>query len=197
MALDLAGSVGYQTLLAAVERDEQKWLGAHDYRGKLRWVIERAKHYAERTGIKPEAILDAWEARRDYWYMNYYQDANQPRIDSANVRVFQTVAEVLAAIGDRGFRCPNCGGVSTDPAACDSGILVKLTNHKGRSPCNWKAWGLFRDLGKGVHVFCVENMAWQLIFMPVAWESPKTGERLAKAVAACLVTENENGVSRG
>jgi hypothetical protein len=161
---------GYRKLLAAVETDEAKQKGFHDYRGKLNWIVNRAKHYAEKTGMTPEAILDAWEAGRRYWYMNYYQDCNQPRLDSAHVRVFQTVDEIFAAIGDQGFRCPYCKGVSKDPSECDSGLQVQRLNGKGLETCNWKAYGLFRDLGKGVHLFCVEKMQSQLIFMPIAWE---------------------------
>lgn len=165
---------GYRKLLAAVEYDETKKPRFHDYRGKLNWIVNRAKHYAEKTGLSPEAILDAWDAGRNYWYMNYFQDANQPLLDAANVRVFQTVDEIWQSIGDKGFRCPYCNGVSKDPSKCDSGLQVKRLNGKGLETCNWKAYGLFRDLGKGVHLFCVEKMRSQLIFMPIAWEANQT-----------------------
>ncbi len=162
---------GYRKLLAAVENDERRESRAHDYRRKLNWVIERARHYAEKTGLTPEAILDAWEEKRSYWYMNYYQDCNQPKLDAAHVRVFQTVEEIFAAIGEPRFRCPYCKGVSTDPSSCNSGEQVELMNNgRGLATCNWTVGGLFRDLGKGVHLFCVEKMASQLIFMPIAWE---------------------------
>lgn len=166
---------GYRKLLAAVEHDETKSPRFHDYRGKLNWIVNRAKHYAEKTGLPPEAILDAWDANRNYWYMNYYQDANQPKIDAARVRVFQTVDEIMAAIGEPRFRCPHCKGVSTEPSQCNSGLEVDLIDGK-RGTCNWKAWGLFGDLGKGVHLFCVEKMGSQLIFMPIAWEQEQESE---------------------
>lgn len=161
---------GYRKLLAGVEHDETKSPRFHDYRGQLDWIVNRAKHYAEKTGLSPEAILDAWEARRGYWYMNYYQDANLPLLDAGHVRVFQTVAEVIKAVGTQGFRCPYCKGVSKNPSECDSGVQVELINRKGLEACNWHIGGLFRDLGKGVHLFCVEIMQSQLIFMPIAWE---------------------------
>lgn len=50
----------------------------HDFCGKYAWVIERAKLYAERTGYTMDEVLEIWEEDRDYWYMNYYQDCNQP-----------------------------------------------------------------------------------------------------------------------
>ena len=51
---------------------------SHKYCDKYKWVIDRAKHYAEKTGKKYEEIIDIWESNRTYWYMNYYQDCNQP-----------------------------------------------------------------------------------------------------------------------
>jgi hypothetical protein len=50
----------------------------HKYCDKYKWVIERAKHYAQKTGIPYEEIIEIWEEDRSYWYMNYYQDCNQP-----------------------------------------------------------------------------------------------------------------------
>lgn len=50
----------------------------HKYCDKYKWVLDRAKHYAEKTGRTTEEILQAWESKRTYWYMNYYQECNQP-----------------------------------------------------------------------------------------------------------------------
>jgi hypothetical protein len=51
---------------------------SHKYCDKYKWVIERAKYYAQKTGVPYEEIIEAWEENRSYWYMNYYQDCNQP-----------------------------------------------------------------------------------------------------------------------
>jgi len=167
---------GYKKLLAAVEADEAKdprnhGRYFHDYREKLSWAVERAKHYGEKLGLDPAALLDQWESKRRYWYMNYYQDAQQPRIDAANVRVFETVDEFKASAVEPKFRCPAAGGVSTNPYTCDSG--KKLERERGKTEiCNWKVFGLFRDLGKGVFVFIKSELAGELIFMPIAWETP-------------------------
>src|SRR5437868_1011380 len=157
--MNIEESAGYKSLLASVERDEAKGWKSHDYRGKLAWAVSQAKHYAEKTGLPASEILDAWEKGRDYWYMNYYQEANQPKIEGERVRVFDTVADMLAAIGDPKFRCPKCSGVSNSPYACSV------------APCDWKVYGLFRDLGKGIYVFVKEKVRGELLFMPMAWES--------------------------
>lgn len=155
---------GYRKLLAAVEESEQKWAGSHNYREKFQWVLDQAKHYSNKTGLTAEAILDAWEERRDYWFMNYYQPANQPAIEGDNVRVFETVDALMASIGKAGFRCPACEAVTKSPYECDSG--VKVTG----AVCNWKVYGLFGHLGKGVSVFVKDKLRIEKLFMPIAWE---------------------------
>lgn len=162
---------GYKSLLRSVECDEERWPKHHDYRAKFAWVIERAMHYGEKTGVDSSAILDAWEKGRDYWYMNYYQDSNQPEIKGDSVRVFETQEAFLESIGDNGFRCPSCGGVSRSPFKCDTGLEMA----KGKV-CDWKSYGLFGTLGKGVHVFVKSMMKGESFFTPVAWESESTQE---------------------
>lgn len=159
---------GYRTLLAAVEHDIEKYHD-RDYRAKLTWVIERAKHYAEKTGVPVEFILDAWERRRDYWYMNYYQESNQPLIEDRKIRVFDTGDAFVASVGKEGFRCPACGKVSRSPYQCDAGTV---TDGK---VCDWKVYGLFGHLGKGIAVFVKENAVIEKLFMPVAWEKESNG----------------------
>jgi len=155
---------GYRKLLAAVELDEKTSPGFHKYRAKLAWIITRATHYAEKTGIPAEQILDAWEAKRKYWYMNYYQESNQPEVKDETVKIFDTTEELMASIGNSGFRCPYCSGTSRSPYACDSGSIVD------GKPCDWKVYGLFGHLGKGISVFVKDKLTGESIFMPIAWE---------------------------
>lgn len=132
---------------------------------KYDWIIKRAEHYANKTGLQADEILNAWEEDRDYWYMNYYQEANQPVIEGDNVRVFESVEEMMENIGEKKFRCPSCNSVSTNPYECNSGDKMS----KGKV-CNWKVYGLFGDLGKGVYVYIKDQLKGENIFMPVSWE---------------------------
>ena len=167
--MNIEDSEGYKKLLAAVEADEQKSPGFHDYRAKLSWVLARVKHYAEKTGIEAAALLDAWEKQRGYWYMNFYHDGNQPEIEAAGkVHVFETVADLQQSIGQSGFRCPACEGVSKNPYECDSG----LKRMGGEKTCDWKSYGLFSTLGKGAYIFVKAELRGQNIFWPVAWPVP-------------------------
>ena len=135
-----------------------------EYCDKFKWIIDRAKHYQEKLGIPWADILKSWEEKRDYWYLSYYQDCNQPEINSDKVRVFDTVEEMFESIGESKFRCPACGGVSTNPYKCNSGLEAE-----GKK-CDWKVYGLFGDLGKGVFVFCKDKVYGETIFKPLSWE---------------------------
>lgn len=157
--------VGFRKLMAAAKADEEKQPGFHNYGAKVAWVVERARHYAEKTGLAAEVILDAWEERRSYWYMNYYQESQQPLIEGDQVRVFESVADLMGSIGEAGFRCPACGEVSKSPYECDAGGV-----------CDWKVYGLFGHMGKGVTVFVKEKVRADSLFMPVAWEVAGTPE---------------------
>ena len=144
---------GYKKLLSAVEADEKKYPGRHAYRDKLRWIVARAEHYSEKTGIPSSDILDAWERDRSYWYMNYYQPANQPEIIADNVLVFDTTKELIDAVGTDGFICPNCGCISHNPYVCKD--------------CGWESFGLFGTGGRGVYVFVKDRIKINEIFMSV------------------------------
>ena len=92
-------SAGYDKLKAAVDKDCKKDGGTihpegcvacggkcfHKYCDKFKWVIDRAKAYGEATGLNWEDVLDGWETDRNYWYMNYYQDCNQPELSLIHI----------------------------------------------------------------------------------------------------------------
>jgi hypothetical protein len=141
------------------EIGEQRAMNLEDY------LKRKLKEYSDTLGIPQEDILKSWEKRRDYSAINYYQECNQPTLNGHNVRVFDTAEELLNSIGEKRFRCPACGGISTNPYECNSGLEMS----EGKI-CDWKVYGLFRDLGKGVFVFCKDKMQGETIFMPIAWE---------------------------
>ena len=82
---------GYRSLKKAytdgVEKSEkEKCRFGRPMRSKLEflrhfnWVISRAKHYAYVHQKPIEVILNDWESKRSYWWLNYYQDCNQPKL---------------------------------------------------------------------------------------------------------------------
>ena len=136
----------------------------HKYCDTFKWIIDRAKHYAKKTGLSAGDILDSWEEQRDYSWNNYYQECNQPEIKGDNVRVFETREDFQFSLEDKGFRCPSCNHISQSHSDCDSG--KEMT--KGKI-CDWKSYGFFGTAGKGITVFIKETFALVEIFMPIAW----------------------------
>ena len=132
-----------------------------EYCDKFKWVIDRAKHYAEKTGLSVKEILGGWEEDRDYWFLNYYKEYNQPEI-KGTTRVVESVEAFKKEVWDKGFRCPVCGGISTDPEECNAGLPMK----SGKK-CNWKSYGL---VSSGISVYFKKEKRNIRIFMPVAWE---------------------------
>jgi len=129
----------------------------HDYCGKFKWINDRAELYANICGVTKEDIIKKWEEGRNYWYMNYYQDSKQPLL--GDVKVFETATDLMLSVGKKGFRCPKCSGESSDPYECSC------------DECDWKSFGLFGTLGKGVDVFVKESLQLDHFFTPIAWES--------------------------
>ena len=77
-------SAGYRSLKAAYISDvtayRSRGRSKATYLKHFNWVISRAKHYSAKTGRSLIEILDEWEAKRTYCWLNYYQDCNQRKI---------------------------------------------------------------------------------------------------------------------
>lgn len=106
------------------------------------FIREMLTDYAAVLGFSENEILENLEERRDYSAVNYYQPANFPPLK--DVHVFDNVGQLRDKFPSGKFVCPNCGGISTDPATCNSGVFMA-----NDLPCDWKAWGLLRTFGKG------------------------------------------------
>lgn len=124
---------------------------------KYKWIINRAKHYAEKTGRTYKEILEIWEKDRSYWYMNYYGDFSQPLIRGDNVIMYDDwVKELTSRFGKNpkkwAFECPSCKNVQTIQDFIDFGIEEPETKVfmscigrwvKGKA-CDWTLGGLLQ-----------------------------------------------------
>jgi hypothetical protein len=149
---------------------------SHKYCDKYKWVIDRAKHYAEKTNRTMEQVLEVWETNRSYWYMNYYQDCNQPELHSETIFKYdEWLEELKNRFGNDAknwaFKCPSCGNVQTindfiknnieDP---NSKVYYSCIGRyvKGIG-CDWTLGGLFKinkvSVLQGAQVFPVFEMA--------------------------------------
>lgn len=157
-----------KTIETLKEKARQSWsgeTGEQRARDLEKYLRNKLEEYSTALSMPKEEILEAWEKDRTYSAINYYQEAHQPSINTDKVKVFESVEEMMQAIGEKKFRCPACDGISTNPYVCDSGI-----EREGVKICDWKVYGLFGDLGKGVHVYIKDQMKGETIFMPISWE---------------------------
>lgn len=139
-----------------------------EYCDKFRWVVDRAKHYESKLDIPWMEILKGWEDDRDYWFLNYYQEADQPLIDNKDVFVFDTIDDLYEKCGNK-FICPACKGISTDPYECNSDKKIK-----GKK-CDWKSYGLFQfDLA---YVYVKSLRKGNKIFKPVSLYKESENEK--------------------
>lgn len=86
----------------------------HRYCDTFAWVMSRVTHYHDLTGIPAEYILNRLEERRTYWYMNYYQESNHPRLIPSRIVYLDIDPRVVSPL----FHCDACGGASTHPVVC-------------------------------------------------------------------------------
>lgn len=122
------------------------------YCSKFNWVLARAQDYAQALGLDIDAVLDCWEDHRSYWYMNYYQESNQPKLGQPGVIMFNDwVNQLKTTYGpdpkDWAFQCPGCHHVQTmgDFIALgvdgNSAYVECIGRHKKGVGCDWAAYG--------------------------------------------------------
>ncbi|MDH0341979.1 hypothetical protein [Chromobacterium haemolyticum] len=132
--------------------------------------------YSQVLGIPAVDLLEAFEKRRTYSVINYYQEANFPSLDG--VSVLENLAEFQRLYPSKKYRCPSCGGESNNPYKCDCGPVTA-----NGEACNWTSYGLFRTAGKGMRVTFregfIDRPMVDEIFMPIEAEDAVTAETVA------------------
>lgn len=130
------------------------------------FLRDKSRHYEDVLEVSQSRLLQAWEQQRDYSAINYYQEANFPDLKEGNVYVFDNLGDYQKRFPSKKFICPACEGVSTNPYECNSGEEISVGK-----VCDWKVYGFFRDLGKGVYIFLRQEFHRspkpQLIFKPI------------------------------
>ncbi|HAU6298003.1 TPA: hypothetical protein JD836_14945 [Citrobacter freundii] len=131
------------------------------------FLLERVPHYAKHLNYTSLEILEAMEEMRHITAPNFYQENTFPRLDANAVYILRDLAHYKQIVGVKGFRCPACGEISlTNPYECHE--------VKDGKQCNWKAYGLFGTMGKGLRVLLRDQFLTDPsvaeIFMPVALE---------------------------
>lgn len=123
--------------------------------------------YSLVMGIPPRDLLVAFENNRNYSAINFYQQANFPAL--AGVVLIENIDEFKRLYPSGRFRCPSCGGESTSPYECNTGLQVG--EGKAQRVCDWKSYGLFGTMGMGMRIAFregfLEHPKVEDIFMPV------------------------------
>ncbi len=141
------------------------------------WVLDRAQQYAELTGTTLEEVIKAWEEGRDYWYLNYYQDCNQPDLTKEagrKVVLFNDwKSQLIEKFGedsqDWKFICVVCGNIQCgkdfvaigeNPQQSSFNCIGRYTKEKG---CDWTLGGFLQIhktvVLKDLQIFPVFEMA--------------------------------------
>lgn len=160
---------GLESLMAAYEQSAAREPGrAEEYKRHVDWAIERAKQYAEKLDRDYTDILAKWEQNRDYWFVNYYQEANQPDLSKCGPYPVLTYDEFMnkgkeiygVDMMDWKFKCPQCGHVHSLGDFQKAGIDINkgLSCCASRFPelgyskpdCKWTTGGLFKIGGQFV-----------------------------------------------
>ncbi len=89
----VAQSPGYKslkaTMIRAIQRNNkeiQKWPNRRPMRSKdafkkhFNWVISRAIQNANYRKVTLDVVLNEWESKRDYCWLNFYQESRQPKL---------------------------------------------------------------------------------------------------------------------
>lgn len=124
-----------------IEQARSSWTGkTGDERAESvkRIIDTRLENYHQNTGIPKDEILLAFEKARDVSVVNFYQESRFPLME--NVYVFDTLDDFRKSFPSGKYICPKCEKESTDPYECS------------QENCDWKVYGLFGDLGKGIKV---------------------------------------------
>jgi hypothetical protein len=114
---------------------------------KVFFLAKRVQQYAKVMDKSEIETLELLAESKDCNYMNYFQNANIP--DISDVYVFNTIEEFLFVFPSKKYICPCCGGISTNHQECNSG---KNIDKESTEACNWKVYGLFFDMNKGIRV---------------------------------------------
>lgn len=126
------------------------------YCSRYFWVLERASQYATAGKTTVEKVLASWETARDYWYMNFYQDAHQPDLDNSKIEVISYDdwrKELTGKFGDDPnlwkFKCVSCGNIQCKQDFTDIGVdgtdkvyFSCLGRWKKGVGCDWTLGGL-------------------------------------------------------
>lgn len=132
----------------------QGQIGEIRVKDALSFIAARIPEYAKVTGKTDLEFLTFYAKNRRVNYTNWFNESYLP--DLSDIMVFETTKDFKEKFPSGKYKCSACEGITTDAQECNSG--VEIGKGKNKSVCNWKTYGLFRDMGKGIKVLIKEHI---------------------------------------
>lgn len=144
--------------LDKLQKAANNWCNQKDADAKMKWIRKRAEQYSKKLKKSVDEVIAIWESRRDFSFMNYYQDCYIPDIDKDNVILqsdwIQQIKDRFGDIENAEFVCSNCGHVQkpgeflkagldiNDAYFCCASRFPEL--HYKNDKCKWTMGGFWR-----------------------------------------------------
>jgi hypothetical protein len=139
------------------------------------FLREMLPEYAAALGVAQAELLAALEYSRGARTIGYYRRSNFPGLDS--VTLLGNMREFKKRYPSGRFRCPFCGGVTTHPTQCNSGL--EIAAGEVRRTCDGKAYRADPGAGQAMRVAFREGFLERPgvieVFMPLEAEGPDHG----------------------
>lgn len=126
------------------------------------FLFNRVPQYAKIMNKSEVDTLDILAKSRNCNFVNYFQNANIPDLD--DVMVFKSLDEFKQRFPSGKSVCPCCNAITTNYQECNSGVKLiahskpkKSKTNEGKV-CDWKIYGLFGDLGKGIKILILDKI---------------------------------------
>lgn len=169
---------GILTLNACKEYDEKlRNTDQATIDNRYRFAIGAARQYAAACGTTYEEVLASWETRRDYWWVNFYQECKIPSLNTGKphkvvmLKDWQAEGERLFGKDPKDWRfvCPACGGVQTGRQFEESGQEPDfayrncISRYVGTGKCKYTTGGLL-NLAKVCVIDALYRPVWVFDF---------------------------------
>jgi len=146
---DYADSFLFKDILLEIYNGFPGSVGSERILNVVNFISDRIPEYAILLNTSLSEALDIVAKARRVNYANWFQDGNIPTLK--DVSIFETKAHFQSTFSSGNSICPACSGISTNYRVCNSGVIIK------KKICDWKAFGLFGTLNKGVKILIKEN----------------------------------------
>ncbi len=138
------------------------------------FLRELLAEYSAALGVGQAELLAAFEKNRKYRATSFYRRTNFPRLE--NLTLLANMREFRKRYPSGCFRCPACGGISSNPVQCNSGLERGAGDARHR--CDYKSYWP-EHAGKGMRVLFreefIEKPVVFEIFMPIEVEGTNPG----------------------